>query len=128
MNETKELETQLRSWAPRRPSPKLETSLFGEKPVAAPEPALPAFRLSWLAPSGVALILICLLFNQRFNPSVQQGTGSTPVVAMISSNQSLTSSSIPFSARVLGDAFEFTNGSSLTSANIISARLIATNL
>jgi hypothetical protein len=47
---------------------------------------------------------------------------------MISSNQSLTSSSIPFGARVLGDAFEFTNGSSLTSANIISARLIATNL
>jgi len=41
-----ELEAQLRSWTPRRPSASLERSLFARRPGAAELP--PAFRRSWL--------------------------------------------------------------------------------
>ena len=147
MNETNELEKQLRSWEPRRPSRRLEERLFGAQGIPQTEHGrghdrdrevvVPGFRLSWLAPSGIALVLVCLLFNQRFNPTVRTGAIATPVVAMISSNQALsaltrlgTGAGDTFNQRkqVINDGFEFTNGSGIMSANIISTRLIATNL
>jgi hypothetical protein len=86
MNENTELEKQLLSWIPRRPSARLERQLFGAKPV--PAPARPAFGLSWLAPVTVVLALMCVLFNQRFGASLSGSAGTGPMVAMILSNQS----------------------------------------
>ena len=86
MNEMNELEKQLLSWTPRHPSKGLEARLFGAD--SDPAEPLPAFRLSWLAPATVALLLICVLFNQRYGPSLAGAPVSGPMVAMILSNQS----------------------------------------
>ena len=49
MSELNELEIQLRSWVPRRPSARLKRRLFGRpRPQQEPEPS---FRLSWLPPA-----------------------------------------------------------------------------
>ena len=81
-----ELEKLLLSWTPRRPSKGLERCLFGA-PDALAE-AQPSFRLSWLAPAAVALLLMGVLFNQRYGASLTGAPVSTPMVAMILSNQS----------------------------------------
>ena len=73
------------SWTPRRPSKELEARLFGAAAVAEP---LPPFRLSWLAPATVALLLMCVLFNQRHGATLTGAPVSGPMVAMILSNQS----------------------------------------
>ena len=86
MNELNELEKQLLSWTPRRPSKGLEARLFGAS-VALAEP-LPSFRLSWLAPATLALLLMGVLFNQRYGPGFAGAPVSAPMVAMILSNQS----------------------------------------
>ena len=81
-----ELEKQLYSWIPRRPSAKLERRLFAAR--AVPVDALTPFRLSWLAPATAALALTCVLFNQRYGQSFPAASGAGPMVAMILSNQS----------------------------------------
>jgi hypothetical protein len=81
-----ELETQLLSWTPRRPSARLERRLFAAG-VAAAEPLLP-FRFSWLAPATAVAMLMCVLFNQRYGPGFSRSTCPGPLVAMILSNQS----------------------------------------
>src|SRR5438105_3249344 len=95
MNEMNDLETQLRSWALRRPSAKLKQRLFGKPAVlnsagesaALANPAAP-FRLSWLAPATMALLLVCVLFNQRNIPIAFSGsTKSGAMVAVALSNQ-----------------------------------------
>jgi anti-sigma-K factor RskA len=86
MNEMSELEKQLCSWTPRRPSARLERRLFAAR--AVPADALAPFRLSWLAPATVALALMCVLFNQRYGPTFSTAAGTGPMVAMILSNQS----------------------------------------
>jgi hypothetical protein len=48
----------------------------------------PSFRLSWLAPAAVALLLMGVLFNQRYGTGLTGAPVSTPMVAMILSNQS----------------------------------------
>src|SRR2546430_3503786 len=60
MKETKELETLLHSWAPRRPSATLSAKLF---PQTTEEP-LPNLRLSWLVPATAVFLLLFSLFNQ----------------------------------------------------------------
>ena len=67
MNEMSELEKQLLSWTPRRPSAGLERRIVAAGPATAE--ALPSFRFSWLAPATAALMLMCVLFNQRYGPS-----------------------------------------------------------
>ena len=89
MSEMSELETQLCSWTPRRPSARLERRLFAAR--AVPADALAPFRLSWLAPATAALALACVLFNQRYGPSFSASGGAGPMVAMILSNQSAAS-------------------------------------
>ena len=89
-----DLEAQLRSWVPRRPSARLERRLFRPPfiPTAAPAAvaaAPPAFRLSWFAPAAAALLLVCLFFNQH-NNSALSPANTGPLVAMIPSNQSAT--------------------------------------
>ena len=86
MNEMNELEKQLRSWTPRRPSARLERRLFAGGPASAK--ALAPFRFSWLAPATAALMLMCVLINQRYGPSLSAPASPGPMVAMILSNQS----------------------------------------
>lgn len=81
-----ELETRLFSWTPRPPSAGLERRLFAAGP-AADEALLP-FRFSWLAPATAGLMLLCVVFNQRYGPTLSGSASPGPMVAMILSNQS----------------------------------------
>jgi len=108
-----ELEKWLYSWTPRRPSAKLERRLFVASP--APVEALLPFRFGWLAPTTVALALMCVLLNQRFGPSFPAPAGASPMVAMILSNQS-AAAYLPGSFQaeqnnLPADAFKWTRGS-----------------
>ena len=86
MNQMNELEKQLLSWTLRRPSAGLEQRLFAVGTVSS-EALLP-FRLTWLAPATAALMLLCVLFNQRYSAALFDSAESAPLVAMILSNQS----------------------------------------
>jgi len=86
MNEMNELEKQWLSWTPRRPSARLERRLFAAGPAAAE--ALAPFRFSWLAPATAALMLMCVVFNQRHGGALSGAASPGPLVAMILSNQS----------------------------------------
>ena len=74
------------SWTLRRPSARLERRLFVAGPAVAE--ALPSFRLSWLAPATAALMLMCVVFNQRQAGTLSGAASPGPLVAMILSNQS----------------------------------------
>ncbi len=118
MNEMNELEKLLRSWTPRRPSARLERRLFAGAP--AVEEALLPFRLTWLAPVTVGLMLMCVLFNQRYGASLSGSASPGPLVAMILSNQS-AAAYLPGSVQaernnLPADAFEW------TSVRAVSAR------
>jgi hypothetical protein len=78
-----QLETQLRAWALRRPSPKLREALFARESKA---PA-PAFSLTWLAPATAALLVMTLLFSQRHAANFITAGQSGPMMAMILSNR-----------------------------------------
>ncbi len=84
-----ELETRFRSWPLRHPCPRfkrrLVTAIRSQKD--ASEPDCPPFRLAWLAPATLALLVLCLLFNQRNNP-FPPGPGSGSMVTAALSNQS----------------------------------------
>jgi len=102
----------LLSWTPRRPSKGLEARLFGVG-TDTPQP-LPAFRLGWLAPAMVALLLMCVLFSQRFGATLAGTSVSGPMVAMILSNQS-AAAYLPGSFQaeqnnLPADAFKWTSG------------------
>ena len=114
----KELEMQLRSWAPRRPSARVERRIFAQKP--APEEPAPAFRLSWLAPATAAVLLMTVLFSQHTSPAISGSASSAPMVALILSNQS-AASYLPGSFQrtqngVKDRTFEWTNVSGSTSS------------
>jgi hypothetical protein len=118
MNEMNQLETLLRSWAPRRPSVTLERSLFAPQP--EPISAEPPLRLSWLAPATVAGLLLTVLFSQRNSTAFTGPAASGPVVAMILSNQS-AAAYLPGSFQreqniVTANTFEWTNGRASTSS------------
>ena len=117
-----ELELQLRSWAPRPPSPKLSQKLFPEPKTERPaSPAAePVFRFHWLVPATAALLLLCLVVNQHNTTPLTGGTRREPMVAMIMSNQSAISY-LPGTFQreqniLLADTFEWTNGSGSTSS------------
>ena len=82
-----ELEMQLRSWVPRRPSAKLESRIFGQDQDSAE--LVPVFRLRWLAPATVTFLLMCILVNQRSGPvlSITGRPGTFATAAL--SNQSV---------------------------------------
>ena len=121
-----ELETQLRMWAPRRPSAALKERLFAParpeaKRDSAPHPAAPSFRLSWLAPVAVCLVAMCALFTQR-SPVVRGSGDSSPMVAVILSNHSASAylpanyDSSAARNNLAADTFEWTNRSGSTSS------------
>ena len=60
MKEMNLLETQLRSWRPRRPSAGLKRRLFSARPGARRERGL---ALGWLAPATACLLLTLAVFN-----------------------------------------------------------------
>ena len=123
MKETNELETLLRSLAPRKPSFTIKQRLFSaasagmEVPRSEPcgnQPETPPFRLAWLAPATMALMLLCVLFNQR-NPFPAAPGASGPMIAVALSNQSgaswLPGSFASEQNNIPAETFEVTNGS-----------------
>lgn len=130
MSELNELETQLRSWALRRPSARLKRRIF-RRPL--PEPAAesaPSFRLSWLPPATAGLLLLCVLFNQHSSQALSS-VGSNSIVAVALSNQSIApwlpgSFSREYNGLPSGN-FEWTNGSSPSSGIGSHSRSSATN-
>ena len=78
-----QLETQLRSWVPRRPSARLKRRLFQKQPAETPSHP----RLQWLAPATAALIVWCVLMTQRNNPAGSLVSPSKTMVAAALSNQ-----------------------------------------
>jgi len=119
-----ELEKQLSSWVPRRPSARLEKRIFAPSFVAAGQslvasPKAPAFRFSWLAPATVAFLLMCVLFNQH-NSQAISGSANPGMIAVALSNQS-AAAWLPgsFSRERNGlpnGSFEWTNGNGSTSS------------
>ena len=111
-----ELEMQLRSWVPCRPSARLKRQIFAGR--QAPAYIEPVFRLRWLAPAAVASMLMCVMFNQRNNPAFSGSSSSGSMVAMIMSNQSvaayLPSSFQPEQNALPAETFEWTNGNEVT--------------
>ena len=124
MNEINELEKWLHSWTPRRPSARLERRLFPAR--SAPEEILLPFRFGWLAPTTVALALMCVLFNQRYGAPSSAQTGTNPMVAMILSNQSapayLPGSFQAEQNNLPADAFKWTRGHGSLSGRVSLSR------
>jgi hypothetical protein len=105
----------LRSWAPRRPSARLEERLFATPALALVSPhAALTFRFTWLGPVTAALLMLCLVFNQRYSTAWSGAAKSGPLVAMIMSNQSaapyLSSSFQPEQNTIPAETIERTNG------------------
>jgi hypothetical protein len=120
MNDSNDLEAQLRLLRLRRPSNGLEARIFGEGAAAAVAPAAPALRLNWLAPAMAAVFLMCVMFNQRFGNSALSGAGAGAMTAMILSNQN-SAAYLPGSFQgdrntIPADAFDWTNGNGVTSS------------
>jgi hypothetical protein len=132
MNEKNDLEMQLRSWAPRRPSAKVKQRIFSANKSAEFAEVHPIILLAdrasriaqalkpgsfrWLAPVMAGLFLVCVILNQRNAPMASTGTGA--FVAFFSSNQiaaCLPGSYQPQQNRI-PDTFESTNGSGSTSS------------
>jgi len=112
-----QLENQLSSWVPRRPSGKLEWRLFGgqNRRETGPQQGL---GLRWLAPAMGAFVMLCILLNQRQGGIAASGANSGHLFAIISSNQSayLPPSVLRPQNRPSDHTFEWTNGSSFTSS------------
>lgn len=109
------LENQLRSWQPRRPSPKLKRKLFG---AAGPDEA-GGLSLRWLAPAVACLFLALTIVNQEPGLSAS-ATRRQPFMGMVSSNLSYTNL-LPRDRptehnRVSPASFEWTNRSGFSSS------------
>ncbi|HXT12141.1 MAG TPA: hypothetical protein VN873_11310 [Candidatus Angelobacter sp.] len=109
------LESQLRSWRPRRPSPKLKRRLF---PSTAADDT--AFSLRWLVPAAACLLLALTIVNQ--GPALSANASHRPpTMGLISSNVNYTNL-LPEESRPAGRngispaSFEWTNLSGITSS------------
>ena len=83
MKEMNPLETQLRSWQPRRPSAALERHLF-----AAPASLMPkmAWLVGWLVPATACALLTFSIFNSG-NAISGQSFRRGPMVTTMSGHQ-----------------------------------------
>jgi hypothetical protein len=105
------LETQLRSWQPRRPSPKIKRRLF---PAARPGEAT-GISLRWLVPAAACLLLALTIANQE--PGLTGGSvRPQPIMGLISSNLSYTNILPEGRNGVAPPSFEWTNLSGFTSS------------
>ena len=129
MSELNELELQLRSWAPRRPSARLKRRIFRRTAAAAQEQAEPSFRFSWLPPATAVLLLLCVLFNQHSSQAISSA-GANSLVAVALSNQNIApwlSGSFSREHNGLPNfTFEWTNGSGFSSG--IGSRSISNGM
>lgn len=107
------LENQLRSWQPRRPSPRLKHRLF---PSSSRESA--GQYLRWIAPAAACLFLVLTIVNQE--PSLSGAAHRDQMMGLISSNLSSTNllpDSRPSARNNVSPAsFEWTNLSGITSS------------
>ena len=113
-NEMNLLENQLRSWQPRRPSPRLSRRIFGAS--AGNDTGL---ALRWLTPALACLLLAVTIANQE--PSLSRSFYSgQPMMGLISSNLSATNvlpkSHFSDHNGVFPASFEWTNLSDFTSS------------
>jgi len=101
------LETQLRSWTPRRPSPGLEHRLFAAERVHLSISRL----LTVLTPAAACLLLTVSMVKESAHELLPNGNQRAAIVAMGLSNQNyaayLPGTYQPTANRV--DTFEWTN-------------------
>jgi hypothetical protein len=108
------LETQLRSWTPRRPSAGLERRIFGGAGSAREVRAL----LRVLLPAAACLILTVAMLNPPERLITPAAAGSEAITTLSLSNQSYAAylpGSFTCAANRL-DSFRWTNGGSLPSS------------
>jgi hypothetical protein len=101
------LEEQLRSWKPRRPSPKIERRLFGTRHFSITLPRLAGI----LTPTMACLMVTVSLWRQVGQPILNESGSQTAAIAMSMSNQNyapyLATSFQPTANRL--DTFGWTN-------------------
>lgn len=107
MKKMNTLETQLRSWTPRHPSPGLERRLFGTE-----RPHFPISRwITVLTPTAACILLTVSMMRQSAEGLLPNGNNRAAIVAMGLSNQNfaayLPGAFQPTANRV--DTFEWTN-------------------
>ena len=117
MNTIDNLETRLRSWVPRPPSPKVEDRLFHPDRAATPITPWPLNGL--VTASAALLMLILALTNRPVGPLPNTGI-LNPIFGSIPSNYN-AEAFIPLAsatgwAGAKPQSFEWTNGSSSTSS------------
>lgn len=109
MKEMNWLETQLKSWEPRRPSARIKQRLFPTQSNGLK----PGMSFNWLAPATVCMLLVLAVFKQE--NYIPPSSGHDPAVAMMLSNQSfvpyLTGGSKQIEHNILPAIFESTNRS-----------------
>ena len=107
MKEMNTLETQLRSWTPRRPSSGLERRLFATGRTHLSIPRL----ITVLTPAAACVLLTVSMIRQTADELLPNGSQRAALVAMGLSNQNyaayLPSTYQPTANRV--DTFEWTN-------------------
>jgi hypothetical protein len=116
MNEMKALETQLRSWKPRRPSAKLEQKLFGRMEL---DPGVQAL-IRWLTPLAACAILTVTALNHPSETGERAAAEAAEILAMSLSNQHYASflpGSFQCEANRL-DTFGWTNGGRFPSSTL----------
>jgi hypothetical protein len=108
------LENQLRSWQPRRPSPRINRKLFG----AASPGETAGLSLRWLAPAVACLFLALTIVNQE--PGLSSSSRHQPLMGLVSSNLSCTNilpENHPAGRNGISPpSFEWTNRSGFTSS------------
>jgi hypothetical protein len=113
-NEMNFLENQLRSWQPRRPSPKIEARLFPGSGRSAP-----GLSLRWIAPAMACLLLTLTIVSQERSFSAGSPLRE-PVMGAISSNVFYTTVTPGMNSEqhnpVSPATFEWTNLSRFTSS------------
>lgn len=115
MNETNSLETQLKSWALRRPSAKFEGRLFAP----APTERHPTVAFAWLAPAAACLFLAVSMLHR---PEGEMFAGSSTTnnwgSLTFNNHSSIRYSSSNYQGTENPSAtFEWTNGGTSTSSN-----------
>ena len=120
MNETNRVETQLRSWTPRRPSAGLERGLFGAAGSAPPDERA---VLRVLISTAACLIFTMAILNHPDHRDGAVAAGPGAIMALSLSNQNYAAylpGSFACEANRL-DSFRWTNGgASPSSASSIS--------
>ena len=114
-----ELDNQLRSWTPRRPSARVERRLFGGRLAEAGPESRGTPRLAFLVPATALMLIVCGWLNQHYSTAMAPLDDSGPLVAMILSNQSAAAylpGSFDRQQNHLGNTFELTNDRSSPSS------------